>query len=303
MIRPIKSELEEYHVDYPRDTDFSSYARLLQSKWRESKKLQFAKYGNFLDIEIAKSTKANFLTKNIQDLVSEQIKKVRIEGGLIGEPRIWNNLLSSQPLCFNLFGELCFDLDLASQYFKTLFPNRIEVATGIKFEYSPSRKNEKYTGDSSAFDVFIEYSNAGKKGFLGIEVKYVESLKEESNAQATKNWEKHKKRYTELTIEKSIFIADSIPKLKLPPLSQIWRDHLLAISLQKDYDEGFFVFLYPSQNKECQTGVDNYKKYLASNNEMQNYFCPRHLEEFINVLLKLTDMDWVKELKMRYLPN
>lgn len=303
MTRPVKSELVKYNVDYPRDTDFSAYARLLQSKWRKSQNLQAGKLGNFLEIESAKRDKKNFLTENIQNLVSDQIKKVRSEGGLIGEPRIWNNLLSSQPLCFNLFGELCFDLDLATQYFKTLFPNKIEVVTGIKFEYSPSRKNEKYTGDSSAFDVFIEYSNVGKKGFLGIEVKYAESLKEESNAQAAKNYETHQKRYVELTNEKNVFIAYSIPKLKLPPLSQIWRDHLLAISLQKDYDEGFFVFLYPSQNKECETGVENYKKCLASDDEAQNYFCPRYLDDFIDTLLKLVGKDWVKELKMRYLPN
>jgi hypothetical protein len=167
MIRPIKSELAQYHVDYPRDTDFSAYARLLQSKWRERQGFSHVNYGNFLETKFAKDSRANFLTKNIQNLVSDQIKKVRSEGGLIGEPRIWNNLLSSQPLCFNLFGELCHDPNfaLASQYFKTLFPNKIEVVTGIKFEYSPSRKNEKYTGDSSAFDVFVEYINGGKKGF------------------------------------------------------------------------------------------------------------------------------------------
>lgn len=303
MIRPIKSELIKYHVDYPRDTNFSAYARLLQSKWRERQGFSHVNYGSFLEPKFARDGKENFLTKNIQNLVGDQIKKIRSEGGLIGEPRIWNNLLSSQPLCFNLFGELYFDLDLASQYFKTLFPNKIEVVTAIKFEYSPSRKSEKYTGDSSAFDVFVEYTNAGKNGFLGIEVKYAESLKEEGNAKAAENYEKHKKRYTELTAEKDVFVADSISKLKLPPLSQIWRDHLLAISLQKDYDEGFFVFLYPSQNKECQTGVENYKKCLASDDETQNYFCPRYLDDFIDTLLKLTDKNWVKELKMRYLPN
>jgi len=85
---------------------------------------------------------------------------------LIKQPRIWNNLLSSQPLCFNLFGELHFDLELATKFFGQLFPGKIETVTSIKFEYSPGRGNKQYIGDHSAFDVFIEYHNKGKNGFI-----------------------------------------------------------------------------------------------------------------------------------------
>ena len=106
---------------------------------------------------------------------------------MIGEPRIWNNLLSSQPLCFNLFGELHYNLDLATKYFRILFPNRIETVKSVKFEYSAGRGNIDYTGDHSAFDVFVEYTNAGKNGFIGIEVKYSESLTEETKEKAHEN--------------------------------------------------------------------------------------------------------------------
>ena len=59
MNRPKKEERVKYNVDYPQDTEFSAYARLLQSKWRDKKGFPDGKLGNFLDIEFAKTTKAN----------------------------------------------------------------------------------------------------------------------------------------------------------------------------------------------------------------------------------------------------
>jgi len=303
MLRPLKSEREKYKVDYAPDSEFSAYARLLQSKWREEKGFPIdndKNYGNYIDLAFAKETKANFLTENIRQLVSQEIANGKKKKALIAEPRIWYNLLSSQPLCFNLFGEFLFDndFDLATRFFRRLFPEIVEKVTAIKFEYSPGRGNSGYTGDQSAFDVFIEYTNKDKKGFIGIEVKYAESLKEETKDKAEKNF---RQRYVDLTNASNKFKLDSLELLKQPPLSQIWRDHLLAIATEKDYDECFFVFLFPSQNTQCQQGVDNYKTLLAFDNEVQTGFYPRHLEEFINALTEISDADWIKELRKRYL--
>lgn len=301
MLRPLKSEREKFKVDYAPDSEFSAYARLLQSKWREEKRYPIdkdKKYGNFIDLTFAKDTKANFLTDNIRQLVTEEVANGKKKKALIAEPRIWYNLLSSQPLCFNLFGELHYDLDLATKFFRKLFPERVEKVTAVKFEYSPGRGNFEYTGDHSAFDVFIEYTNRDKNGFIGIEVKYAESLKEETKEKAEKNF---RQRYVELTNASNKYKPDSLELLKQPPLSQIWRDHLLAIATQKDYKEGFFVFLFPSLNAQCQQGVDYYKTQLAFDNEEQTGFYPRHLEDFINALAEISDSIWIKELKKRYL--
>ncbi len=298
MLRPPKEERIKYNVDYQPDTDFSAYARLLQSKWRSKKGFPELKLGNFLEFDFAKSTKSNFLTENIKRLVTQEVYNAKKSGGLIGEPRIWNNLLSSQPLCFNLFGELHFDLELATEYFRRLFPNRIDSVTAVKFEYSPGRGDTKYMGDRSAFDVFIEYTKGDRQGFICIEVKYTESLKEETKDLANKNF---KQRYADLTNDCGMFKPDSIDFLRLPPLSQIWRDHLLSVATKQDYDEGFFVFLFPVQNIHCQTGIDRYKEYLAFDTEEMNGFYPRYLEEFINTLSDLVQTDWARELKLRYI--
>ncbi len=57
MTRPTKDEQIKYNVDYPQDTDYSAFARLLQSKWRDRKGFPELKLGNFLEIEFAKNYK------------------------------------------------------------------------------------------------------------------------------------------------------------------------------------------------------------------------------------------------------
>lgn len=299
-MRPSQEEREKFNVDYSQDTDFSAYARLLQSKWREGKQYPMVKLGNFLEIDFAKNSKNNYLTENIKQLVTKKVEEAKKEGALIGEPRIWNNLLSSQPLCFNLFGELHYDLDLATKYFKELFPDRIGKVTAVKFEHSLGRGNKEYTGDHSAFDVFIEYQKDGKNGFIGIEVKYAESLREETKEKAELTFNKHQKQYARLTTD-SIFKPNAIESINKIPLSQIWRDHLLSIAHLKDYDEGFFVFLFPKANSQCQSGVSEYGKYLISDDEKTTGFYPRYLDHFIKALRRMHDVEWTKELESRYL--
>jgi hypothetical protein len=66
MLRPSKEERIKFDVDYAPDSDFSAYARMLQSKWRVSKNYPFNKYGNFLPSDFAIKSKANFITSKIK---------------------------------------------------------------------------------------------------------------------------------------------------------------------------------------------------------------------------------------------
>lgn len=303
MKRPIKEELVKYDVYYEKDTVFTANARLLQSKWRVKHKYPIntvikSNYGNFIETEYSKREKVNFLTPNIRKLVTEKISLIRANGGLVGEPRIWNNLLSSQPLCFNLFGELSLDLELATKYFKKLFPSEVSVVIKIDFEYSSKRDNP----DNSAFDVFIGYLNDNnQKCFIGIEVKFQESLFEETPGKAAENYSKHKDEYLKMTTDSNFFKPNSIEKLKLTPIAQIWRDHLLAWNMSQDYHDGFFVFLYPFENTECQNGVEKYRNHLIINDERITKFYPRDLTKFILTLSELINADWSKELEERYI--
>jgi len=298
--KPSNEELDKYEVIVPSDTVFMAHARLAQSKWREKKGYPAGKYGNFLDCEFSKTSRANFLTHIIRDRVELEIQNSHQTGALISGRRMWENLLSSQPLCFNLFAELDENLDLASKLFHSLYPDRIDEVTEICFEYSPGRGSHEFTGDHSAFDVFIRYQKDGIEGFAGMEVKYSESLREESAETAKNNFDKHGKKYVDLTLKSGIFTPESLDSLKKPPIAQIWRDHLLSIAMQQKGMTGFFIFLFPEQNTLCQKGINLYLTHLKFEDPAITGFYPLHLEKVVDTLVNLTDAGWVREFKDRF---
>jgi hypothetical protein len=211
---------------------------------------------------------------------------------LYGQPRIFNDLLSSQPLCFNLFGELQKDTRLASRALRRLTQGRIERVSTIRFEHSPGRGDPKYTGDRSAFDVFVEYlSPAGEKCFAGIEVKYHEDLADKPA--------EHDSRYDEIAAGMGCFNPAEFERLKKKPLQQVWRDHLLAGSMlqARDYADGFFAFLYPKDNERCADAVAGYKTCLLN----EASFVPWTLETLVDAVRAEGGGPWVESLKRRYL--
>lgn len=279
-------------------SDFQRKARILQSIWREKQGYDPGEFrgkirGARLRMPWAKESLANYLTDTIREVVrNEVLDKVKSQGKMYGSPRIFNNLLSSQPLCFNLFGELQQDLDLASRIMKTLTSGRVHEVTGIEFEHSPGRGNSRYTDDNSAFDVYITYrGEKGERGFTGIEVKYHENLKQ-APAQ-------HRPRYDEVAEAMNCFLPDQLPRLREKPLEQIWRDHLLAGSILQvdDFDDGFFVFLYPQDNLDCAKAVKDYRGCLYNSESFKTWT----LEEVVAALRNHTQAAWIDSFVDRYL--
>lgn len=291
-----KTLKDKYYTNYHDKSEFASSARLLQSIWRTEKGYDYEKYGNFLKLDFAENTGANFLTESIFEIVKQEVRDKHKHGKVIKEPRIWNNLLSSQPLAFNIFGELKIDLKLATTVLQKLYPEKvIKRVISIEFEYSPGRKSSKYTGDSSAFDVFIEYENERlQKAFFGIEVKYAEDLNDAPSS--------HKESYVTISKAADIFDLSQLPRLTDKPIQQIWRDHLLALSLfvtNNDYVIGDFIYLYPSMNLNCQLGIEKYKTTFKENKE--TYFKTLEIEDLVKVIQLFSNTTWARELENRYL--
>ena len=111
--------------------------------------------------------KKNFLSKDIAEEVLLALNRQKSAGkGIMETDRLYNNLLSSQPLAFNFFGFFRANNDVALAFMKTLKPDIISVED-IVFEYAP-----KSSGDSSAFDFGFIVSTETQKGFIGFECKY-----------------------------------------------------------------------------------------------------------------------------------
>ncbi len=300
------------------DNRYQAYYRYLQSKWRDAKGIpakmkdgqsKSEVYGNYTS-----DPEANFMTEGIRSLVTFELSPENKGDRLIEESRLRHNLLSSQPLCFNLFGELKLHLDKALIFFNLLYADYFKSIDEIKFEHNPARRDPRLTGDRSAFDVFVEYtSNAGKKGFIGIEVKYAENLREGADSvksilekQFCNEPRTRRDRYQELS--QGIFKPECFSKLEELPQFQIWRDHLLAVAMTKafpeKYDEGLFLFLAPYSNEYCRKGVEKYVNLLDASNKnegLDSHFCHAWLEDYIFTLDKVFDDVWTKDMITRYL--
>lgn len=282
-------------------SEFQRRARVLQSMWRQQHGIPCGEHrgpsgarplGSRLPMPWAQETLANFLTEPVRDVVRAEVcNPVASKGKLYGKPRIFNDLLSSQPMCFNLFGELTTDLPLASAVVNGLTDGRFPEVTSIGFENSPGRGDSRYLNDRSAFDVFVRCRTASDgAGFLGIEVKYHENLAGTAGD--------HKERYDEVADLMGCFAANREP-LRLSPLQQIWRDHLLAgITLIEDgYDDGMFVMLCPRDNQHVSSALDDYRAQLSSGES----FAAWTIEDVVAKLSDQSDATWIDAFSDRYL--
>ena len=170
------------------------------------------------------------------------------------------DLLSSQPLCFDLFGPLAEDLGLATAALQYLRPD-IRRVNDIRFEWSPGRGDIRYTGNRSAFDVFIDYLGDRGRSFLGIEVKYHEDLTDVAASDPDS-------RYPDIAQQHKVFRDGALPELQKLPLQQLWLDHLLALQLgtcpDDDWDAGTFALLHPVGNTACAAAAQRYRLALTN---------------------------------------
>jgi hypothetical protein len=280
---------------------FQRRARMLQSLWRTERGYACGEHiargksrplGSRLAMPWARDELANFMTERVREVVrSEVLDPHRSNGKLFGKPRIFNDLLSSQPLCFNLFGELRSDLPLASKLVERLTTGRFTDVVAVEFEHSPARSDARYSNDRSAFDVFLECrTSRGGRAFLAIEVKYHENL---AGPAAT-----HRTRYDELAAQMGCFRSDATTVLQRPPLQQLWRDHLLsgAVRHVDGFEDAQFVVLYPRENEACRRAVEAYRATLSDARSFDTWL----LEDVLGFLAANTSAAWPALVFDRY---
>ena len=173
------------------DNKFVAKRRLHQSKYRcDILKENFGvgptenskqKYGNML-IK-GENSGSNFISSAAFRYAIQRTFDKNINNSLtIDNYRLFNNMLSSMPMCFNLFSDLrellITDKDSCSKLCKNLFReiDWIESVEYIGVEFIPT-PIEKYTNDKTAFDaVLLVKDREGRKGVVAIETKYTDLL-------------------------------------------------------------------------------------------------------------------------------
>lgn len=166
----------------------------------------------------------NLWTSEARRSLEHALRELRGRPGIIDDKKVRRNLLSSQPLCFNLFGYLREHKEALLPWVQGLAPSAISIKR-IELEWSTP---ETATG-GSAFDAFVEYSLAsGRLGFLGVECKYAEDL--------TKSQRKPARDAYKLETVPSEWKGDAIRELDKNGLRQFWYNTLLAVRILKAHE-------------------------------------------------------------------
>jgi len=223
---------------------------------------------------------SNFISKAAFEFAKLKVLQKQTNKYLtIDEFRLFNNMLSSMPMCFNLFSDLrallMQDSAEASRIVKLLFLEIgwVKYTLEIDVEFIPT-PIEDYTNDKSAFDAMLIVSTIeGKKGLISIETKYTDLLGENiASDSTTKN----------ALIKKGDFLTpDYILGLEKEGYRQIHRNLLLTYAFAKK--NGFECFaniiISPEEDVLSTSEIEEFKGGMT---KFRDSILKISLQEFVN---------------------
>lgn len=268
---------------YTDDDPFTARMRLHQS-WYRAAVLELdygvgpraestSRYGSMLRHEEGELGR-NFLTPEIFAVASR--RESEFSRG-IDRHRLLCNLLSSQPMCFNLFVPIGEGMPGAATLVGALL-DRDDVIRVVRvvIEHAPAPVKE-YLGDRTSFDAFIEYQRAdGGLYFAGIETKLTEPFSARRYPLA------ERPRYQRwMGQDGAPWRQDRLAELDDIGHNQLFRDHLLATAVaERDrarYAGGSLVLVRHSADAKCARAVATYRACLHD----PNAFADRTLDDLV----------------------
>jgi len=284
-------------------------------------------YGHFLDQAGTDSGK-NFL---LQSAFTAALK--RQAGGKGVAARTFENMLSSQAMCFNIFQPLGANPDLAVRVLSRFFPS-LATVTKITIEHTPDKN---IFGDQSGkggvdCDVLIEGADAdGKPLVIVVETKFVETefsicgYRKPGRAKDGKavcpedvpvsndhhnclyTSRKQPFEYWSRTIEHKTLNERSLPGSGCPfggPLWQLWVNHALAHeeAARRDAAGVFFAVCASSANhKLLQHDVlEQFRDLLAAPESLVFMDLDALIEAIAANTSTSDQVEWAEGLQARY---
>ncbi len=251
------------------------------------------KKGEKIANTIPNDTDKNFLNENIKKAVYETLREREQQKGkgIIDVNRLKNNLLSSQPLAFNFFGEFKFNLDLALIFIQKIIPEITKV-NKVMFEFGDV--NGILT-DNSAFDIALEVQKNEDKGIIGFECKYTDTFSDKLYGYTTddKRFEVYKKLFDHSV---NHFKDNYFSYVGNKDLNQLFRNELIAQSLQtKDYKFVITGLFCSDKDKYAIETGNIFKNKIVNSDE---HFIILTFQEFIKYFQQM-ELSWEqRELSM-----
>ncbi len=307
----LRSELKARDAFVKGDNAFQRRARLLQCLWRESVGLDpGSRNGKPKGARLSSATQprsdagpdddpdrlANFLTDTISNVA-------RLELAEVGDPetdRRWSTdrvrleLIASQPMLINLFGELIVDPVVLTAVLSQLWaPAESTTSVGGPkegiAEVTAVELRRPATIVPGVVDVLVEFrGHDGNDSLLGFRVRYAENFRVGA-VDPDPAWDA---------------VATGPDELAAPPLQQVWLDYLalreVATELGVPAERTWFVQLHPAENFRA---ADVAGRFLDVVNVvgLDDRCEVVSLERFVESVSEVVADDWVGEFAERYL--
>ena len=231
----------------------------------------------------------NFITTEAADYAAQRAGQVLAAGGTLEEDRLRRNMLSSMPMCFNIFGSLRGHLELPpllSEVF-ALAVTSIEI---VECEWAPDRT--VHLNDRTAFDAFVVYrDSAGRRCFLAIETKYTEPFSQK---------EYDSSLYRQVTAGSGYFRDGASERLIGRSTNQMWRMTMLAASMLQhgEFDDGSAAVLSLTDDHHARVAVEGVRAQVLD----EAFVKFASLEDLAEAASQHASLQtWASEFNARYL--
>ncbi len=208
--------------------------------------------GNMLTSEDGAAGR-NFLSPAIAELAGARIA----QGGTVEPFRCRHNMLSSQPMCFNLVGQMMLKPNLASALVAAATGREIAQVTGVRLEDDGG----KLLKDATGMDASIRYETTdGAGGILAIETKLTEQFSPKVYALDSKP------QYGAQTHrEGSAFDPSKAHELTDSRWNQLWRNQMLAeaVAVVDGLNHAEQLVIFPVDAGKTSDLVGQYADLLA----------------------------------------
>ncbi|ROR93059.1 PGN_0703 family putative restriction endonuclease [Nocardioides aurantiacus] len=325
---PTQAELETAHCWFDSDkaggaemTEFKRLARYRQHRWATEVKgvRAFGTHSRTRGggvTEVENGTKLlnedadrglNFLTRGAHAAAMDRVAQKQPHETL-DERRLRRDLLSSMPMAFNLFGDAArADNNASRAALARVFGVADAPVSDLVFEWSPERRSDAYTRDRTAFDVALRLGDeSAPRTVVGIETKYHEHCARETRpspakAEARQRHDQQTAFLVEIAERSGVFASGWQDAVLDTDLRQLWRDHLLALSMRNRTDlwttETRYVLLFPRRNVSFAAAAERYNAVLA---EPGGSFAALAIEDVVDSAF-LDTPDAAQLFRQRYL--
>ncbi len=240
-------------------------------------------------------TGLNFISPAAFAYAQEKVREKASNRDLtIDEFRLYNNMLSSMPMCFNLFADLraahAAGNSAAAEALRRTFPDaQMMEIEHLDVEMIP-RPTSAYIDDKTAFDAAIRFRDASNRpGLVSIETKYTDHL---AGNCASKQERKHA-----LADELGLFTDEGRRYFADFGYDQVARNLLLTLAYARRHScvTALNYVLSLRCDDEARQAVDGLRAHLASRFRDRIHWLP--LEDAVARALDTAPMEIAQPLR------